>query len=85
MVRRTRSILFDNMFLMGALIELDRHIAAQEELDMQRIRDAMTNGSMSYDAGQEALENIRSRTQTRFNAILDEQQMRSYLLYKNSK
>lgn len=70
---------------MGALIELDRHIAAQEELDMQRIRDAMTNGSMSYDAGQEALENIRSRTQTRFNAILDEQQMRSYLLYKNSK
>ena len=85
MVRRTRSILFDNMFLMGALIELDRHIAAQEELDMQRIRDAMTNGSMSYDAGQDALENIRSRTQTRFNAILDEQQMRSYLLYKNSK
>lgn len=73
------------MFLMGALIELDRHIAAQEELEMQRIRDGMTNGSISYDAGQEALENIRSRTQTRFNAILDEQQMRSYLLYKNSK
>lgn len=70
---------------MGALIELDRYIAAQEELDMQRIRDAMTNGSISYDTGQEALENIRSRTQTRFNAILDEQQMRSYLLYKNSK
>lgn len=69
---------------MGALIELDKHIAAQEELEMQRIRDAMTNWSVSYDDGQEALENIRSRTQTRFNAILDEQQMRSYLMYKTN-
>jgi hypothetical protein len=72
------------MFLMGALIELDQHIAAQEEIEMQRIRDAMTTWAMSYDDGQAAIENIRSRTETRFNAILDEQQMRSYLLFKNS-
>ena len=72
------------MFLMGALIELDQHIAAQEEIEMQRIRDAMTTWVISYDDGQAAIENIRSRTETRFNAILDEQQMRSYLLFKNS-
>lgn len=74
------------MFLIMKLTEVDE--ARQDKKDnaeRQKIFNGMTSWEISYEDWQEALENILARTQTRYIQILDERQMRSYLMYKNSK
>lgn len=71
------------MFLFQKLMEIDDIIAAREELEMQKLRDAHMRGEISEYEAWEAIENIRARTQTRFNLALDERINRSYHLYKS--